>query len=107
MVLRNNRVVIGYCGFKAPQQPTVSWRLPMASTPIIGAKEAAQALVSYALNTRTVRLARAHILPEKNASTRALTKCGFRHVGSVMDPDDGLVLRWETPRVKQTLRRFG
>ena len=32
---------------------------------------------------------------EANASTRVLTKCGFRHVGEVMDPEDGLVWRWE------------
>ncbi len=37
----------------------------------------------------------AHTCPEPNASTRVLTKCGFRRVGEVMDPDDGLVWRWE------------
>ncbi|GAA5505511.1 hypothetical protein Rcae01_00956 [Novipirellula caenicola] len=24
-----------------------------------------------------------------------LTKCGFPHIGEVMDPDNGLVWRWE------------
>ena len=29
------------------------------------------------------------------ASTRVLTKCGFSRIGEVIDPDDGLVWRWE------------
>ena len=34
-------------------------------------------------------------LPEANASGRVLAKCGFRRVGEVIDPDDGVVWRWE------------
>jgi RimJ/RimL family protein N-acetyltransferase len=37
----------------------------------------------------------AHTLPEENASTRALRRNGFRHSGEVIDPEDGLVWRWE------------
>jgi RimJ/RimL family protein N-acetyltransferase len=37
----------------------------------------------------------AHTLPEENGSTRALRRNGFRNAGEVMDPDDGLVWRWE------------
>jgi len=33
--------------------------------------------------------------PAANASTRVLEKCGFRHTGTVHDPVDGLVWRWE------------
>ncbi len=32
---------------------------------------------------------------QENASTRVLTKCKFKWVGEVMDPEDGLVWRWE------------
>jgi len=42
-----------------------------------------------------VRLIRAHTLPEPNASTRVLQKCGFEQVGEVTDAEDGLVWRWE------------
>lgn len=42
-----------------------------------------------------VRLVCAHTLPEENASTKLLTKCGFHKVGEVVGPDDGLVWRWE------------
>lgn len=33
-----------------------------------------------------------------DASTRVLTKCGFAFIGEVIDPEDGLVLRWERKR---------
>ncbi|MBD1864865.1 GNAT family N-acetyltransferase [Trichocoleus sp. FACHB-46] len=59
------------------------------------ATEAAEALTRYALESRQVRLVCAHTRPEENASTRVLTKCGFRRVGEVNDPEDGLVWRWE------------
>src|SRR5438046_10487620 len=59
------------------------------------ATEAAEALVAFALSSGRVRVVRAHTLPEPNASTRVLAKCGFRHIGEVVDPEDGLVWRWE------------
>lgn len=38
----------------------------------------------------------AHTLPEPNASTAVLTRCGFTRVATVEDPDDGVqVWRWE------------
>lgn len=39
----------------------------------------------------------AHTLPEESASTRALRRNGFVHAGEVIDPEDGLVWRWERP----------
>ena len=62
------------------------------------ATEAAQALVGYAFQCKDVLLIRAHTLPEANASTRVLTKCGFGHVGEVTDPEDGPVWRWDKQR---------
>ena len=59
------------------------------------ATEAAEALVIFAFSSDQVRVVRAHTLPEANASTRVLTKCGFRFIGEVIDPEDGLVWRWE------------
>ena len=37
----------------------------------------------------------AHSRPENLASARVLEKSGFRRVGQVIDPEDGLVCRWE------------
>ena len=61
------------------------------------ATEAAAALVSYAFSHEQVCVVRAHTRPEPNASTRVLTTGGFRRVGEIVDPNDGLVWRWETP----------
>jgi RimJ/RimL family protein N-acetyltransferase len=59
------------------------------------ATEAAQAITDFAYADPRVRLVFAHTLPEVNASTHVLTKCGFRHVGDVEHPEDGTVWRWE------------
>jgi [ribosomal protein S5]-alanine N-acetyltransferase len=34
-------------------------------------------------------------LPERNPSVRILERLGFAHLGQVVDPEDGLVWRWE------------
>jgi RimJ/RimL family protein N-acetyltransferase len=59
------------------------------------ATESVEALTAYAFRSGKVRVVRAHTRPEPNASTRILTKCGFRHIGEVIDPEDGFVWRWE------------
>jgi len=99
MVHRASEIVIGSCGFKGPPTPDGVVEIAYGvSTEHQGngyATEAARALVSYAFSNSKVRVVWAHTLPESNASTRVLTKCGFRQVGEVMDPEDGLVWRWE------------
>jgi len=62
---------------------------------IIGSAEFKGPLVQFAFASGQVRLVQAHTLPETNASTRVLVKCGFHHVGMVVDPEDGPVWRWE------------
>ena len=44
-----------------------------------------------------LRLVIAHTLPQRSASTTVLDRCGFAHVGELVDPDDGVVWRWELP----------
>ncbi|HEX5221095.1 MAG TPA: GNAT family N-acetyltransferase [Verrucomicrobiae bacterium] len=95
-------LMIGACGFKGP--PGAEGMVEIAYGIVPGyqgkgyATEAAQALVSLARNSPGVRTIRAHTLPEKNASTRVLIKCGFHQAGEFHDPEDGLVWRWELPR---------
>ena len=90
---------VGTAGFKAPPDATGAVEIAYAINPEHqgrgNATEAARALTDYAFATGQVRLVRAHTLPESNASTRVLTKCGFHHVGAVIDPEDGPVWRWE------------
>jgi GNAT superfamily N-acetyltransferase len=59
------------------------------------ATEAAKALVEFALERVDVTSIRAHTKPDNGASGRVLAKSGFQHVGEVVDPEDGLVWRWE------------
>jgi len=98
LVRRDTGAVVGTCSFKGP---------PSAGTVEIAygvspdqqgkgyATEAALALVAYAFSFAEVRVVRAHTLPDSTASKRVLTKCGFRHVGEVIDPEDGVVSRFE------------
>lgn len=94
--------VVGQCGFKGPPGPDGAVEIAYGVAPEHQshgyATEAAAALVDYAFDHEEVRLVCAHTLPEPNASTRVLTKCGFQRVGEVIDPDDGLVWRWERNR---------
>ena len=55
------------------------------------ATEAARALLDYALAIDQVRVVRAHTLPGALASQRVLAKCGFKYLGEVTDPEDGVI----------------
>ena len=98
-VHRESGSVVGKCGFKGPPDADGVVEIAYGVDPEHQGKgyatEAAQGLVSYAFSHEPVRLVRAHTLPEPNASTRVLAKSGFRRVGEVIDPEDGLVWRWE------------
>jgi len=93
--------VIGAAGFKGPPSADGAAEIAYGIVPEYQgrgyATEAAAALVEFASKSGCVRIARAHTLPQKNASTRVLTKCGFEFVGEVNDPEDGPVWRWEKP----------
>ena len=91
--------VVGIAGFKGP--PDLDGVVEIAYGIVPGyegrgyATEAAAALVDFAQRDDRTRIVRAHTLPERNASTHVLTKCGFELLGEVIDPEDGLVWRWE------------
>lgn len=99
LVHQNSGTPVGSCGFKGHPDADGMVEIAYAIHPEHQGKgyatEAAAALVGYALGSDAVRLVRAHTLPMPNASTRVLTKCGFQKAGEVVDPDDGLVWRWE------------
>ena len=101
LVHRDSGLKVGNAGFKGP--PNVDGMVEIAYGVVpdfqgLGyATEAATALADYAFGTGQVRRVRAHTLPGNNASQRVLTKCGFDHVGEVIDPEDGLVCCWEKP----------
>jgi ribosomal-protein-alanine N-acetyltransferase len=59
------------------------------------ATAAARGMVDYAFKSPEVRRVIAHTLPDGAASQRVLQKAGFRQAGAVVDPEDGLVWRFE------------
>jgi len=93
------RQIVGAAGFKGPPDGDGMVEIAYGIVPSRQgrgfATEAARALMEFAAADPRVRVLRAHTLPEPNASTRVLTKCGFVHIGGVVDPDDGPVWRWE------------
>lgn len=99
IVQRESGSVIGSAGFKgAPDEEgmvEIAYGLVPAFQGRGYATEAAEAGVVFAFLDDRVRLVRAHTLPTPNASTRVLQKCGFEHIGEVVDPEDGIVWRWE------------
>jgi [ribosomal protein S5]-alanine N-acetyltransferase len=99
IVHRGSDAVIGSCGYKSPPSPDglveIAYGVDPGHQGRGYATEAARALVAYAFASGRVRSVRAHTRPGPNASTRVLAKCGFERVGEVVDPDDGLVWRWE------------
>lgn len=106
LVHRGSDAVVGTAGFKGPPAADGVVEIAYGISPDYQGKgyatEAAQALTAYAFRSNRVRVVRAHTLPEANASTRVLTKCGFRHIGEVIDPEDGLVWRWEKANQTET-----
>lgn len=102
VVHRDAKSVIGTAGFKGPVDDDGMVEIAYGIAPGFQgqgyATEAAGALVVYAFGTAGVRLVRAHTRAEPNASTRVLLKNGFHHCGTVVDPDDGPVWRWELNR---------
>ncbi|MEO8020079.1 MAG: GNAT family N-acetyltransferase [Pseudomonadota bacterium] len=99
VVHRDSGVEVGSCLFKAPPADgmvEIAYGLAPEHWGKGYATEAAKALVDYAFASGQVRVVRAHTLPQPNASTRVLVKSGFLRVGEVIDPEDGLVWRFET-----------
>lgn len=93
---------LGQCGFKGPPKGDGCVEIAYGISPEHQGKgyatEAAGALVRFAFRNSEVTSVLAHTLPEENASTRVLMKCGFTKKGDVIDPEDGLVWRWELLR---------
>jgi RimJ/RimL family protein N-acetyltransferase len=100
LIDRSTCGVIGTCGFKGPPDGDGMVEIAYGVSPDQQnrgfATEAAAALVAFAFSSGQVRIVRAHTIAGESASTRVLAKCGFRPLGQVVDPEDGLVWRWET-----------
>ena len=93
-----DETIIGLCGFTGPPSDgavEIAYGIAPKYQNRGYARETAQELINFALGSGQVQTVYAHTLPENNASTRVLTKCGFRRTAEVSHPEDGLVWRWE------------
>lgn len=99
LVRLDSGIAIGQCGFKGPPDAAgmveIAYGVSAEQEGNGYATEAALALLAYALSFNNINVVRAHTLPVPNASQRILAKCGFRYVGEVTDPEDGVVSRFE------------
>jgi [ribosomal protein S5]-alanine N-acetyltransferase len=99
VIERASGLTVGSCAFKGPPDAAGVVEVAYGTDPAYRgrgfATESAEALTSFAFASGLVRLVRAHTKPENAASIRVLEKCGFRRIGEVVDPEDGLVYRWE------------
>ena len=95
---RSSGTVVGQGGFKGPPRDgavEIAYGTEPEHRGRGYATETAAALVDYAFTCADVRLITAHTLPDNAASKRVLMKSGFEYVGDVVDPEDGLVWRFE------------
>jgi RimJ/RimL family protein N-acetyltransferase len=101
VVERASDSAVGSGGYKGPPDDEgmveIAYGIEEAHRGRGYAKEVAAALTQHALDA-DVRLVRAHTRQENGASARVLERCGFLRVGEVIDPEDGLVCRWELRR---------
>lgn len=98
IIRKDSGAMIGQCGFTGP--PTrgileIAYGVSKEEEGRGFATEAARALRDYSFTFKQVRTVCAHTLPTGIASQRILLKCGFRHVGDVIHPQDGTVSRFE------------
>ncbi len=89
---------VGLCAFKTAPDPRGVVEIAYMTFPAFEGRGHATAMaaeltrVAFAAGSPLVI---AHTLPRENASTRALLRNGFIFAGETVDPEDGLVWRWE------------
>lgn len=98
IIERMSGAAVGSCGFKGGPDDAGTVELAYSIDPSHRgrghAKEAAAALVMFAYEAGARRVC-AHTATRFGPSTSVLAACGFRHIGDVVDPEDGPVWRWE------------
>jgi RimJ/RimL family protein N-acetyltransferase len=104
IVDRASSRTIGSCGYKGPPDPNgtveIAYGVDAEHRGRGHATEAAEALVQFAFGDERVRVVRAHTRGDNAASARVLAKCAFKRLREVVDPEDGLVWRWERSRTR-------
>ena len=90
---------VGLCSYKGEPNGRGEVEIAYYTFPHREGRGVATAMVR-ALMARAsphVRVLIAHTLPTENASCQVLRRCGYEWSGEVVDPEDGLVWRWQCP----------
>lgn len=99
LVDQGTRELVGTCAFKSSPTEDGTVEIAYFTFPAFEgrgyATQMAGKLIALASTSTAVRRVIAHTLPQPSASTRVLQKAGMTFIGEVIDPDDGLVWRWE------------
>ena len=92
---------VGLCSFKAEPSDLPEVEIAYFTFPHRECRGIATAMVRE-LTERAlqyVSLVVAHTLPLENASCKILRRCGYERAGEMIDPEDGLVWRWQYPTI--------
>jgi RimJ/RimL family protein N-acetyltransferase len=95
---RDGAKAVGTCAFKAAPDSEGVVEIAYMTFPAFERRGYATAMIAELHDIAAgagVALVCAHTLPEENASNAALRRNGFVHAGEIIDPEDGLVWRWE------------
>ena len=95
----DTNTVVGFGGYKGPPtdgEVEIGYSVAPGYQRRGHATAAAQLLIEYARSAGVTRVC-AYTLPEPNASTRVLTRCGLTRTEVVEDAHEGYVWRWERP----------
>ncbi len=96
---KNDNKLIGSGGYKGKPTPEGTVELGYEIAPNYRnqglATEMTKALIENALKDIRVKNIIAYTLGHENASTTVLQKCGFVKINELIDPDEGLVWKWE------------
>jgi [ribosomal protein S5]-alanine N-acetyltransferase len=99
VVQQSDGAVVGGCAFKGPPDAESAVEMAYGIDEAYRCKgfatEVARGLLAIATASGLARTVRAHTRSQHDASSRVLTKCGLQYIGDAIDPDDGLVRRWE------------
>lgn len=103
-VLKDENLLIGNCGYKGVPKDgmvEIGYEVIPEFRGIGLATEIAAVLADNAFKFTKVTHIIAHTLPEENASCKVLSKCGFKFVEEVNDPEDGMIWKWMLERNKE------
>jgi RimJ/RimL family protein N-acetyltransferase len=98
-VLKEDNILIGSCGYKGEPDEEgmveLGYEVAEAFRNQGYATEITRLLIEQAFGVKGITKIVAHTLADENASTRVLTKCGFRWVDEIEDEEDGTIWKWE------------